>query len=376
MVTDEATKPAMILPANPGLQYQRLKKQIDTAVHRVLQSGWYILGPEVEAFEREFASFCGVRFAVGVASGTDAIRLALWALEIGPGAEVIVPAHTAVATVAAVERTGAAPVLVDIDPQTYTLDPKCVADALTPKTKAIIAVHLYGQIGDMGALLELVQGSDIYLIEDCAQAHGARWREKPAGSIGVVGCFSFYPTKNLGAIGDGGAVVTDHPDVDRRIRLLREYGWVKRNESSIPGDNSRLDELQAAVLRVKLENLEVDTMERRALAAQLTAQLTGFVTPPMELPDRRHVFHLYVIQTDHRDELQRELKRRGIGTGVHYPMPVHCQEAYAHRLGERGGFPHAERVCCRVLSLPLYPGLTTSDVTRIVEAVREAVAAL
>lgn len=358
--------------ANPGLQYRRLKSEIDLALHRVLESGRYILGPEVEAFEREFAAFCGAGHAVGLASGTDAIRMALWALNLGPDAEVIAPAHTAVATIAAIERAGVRPVLADVDPVTYALDPGSAVRAITSRTRAIVPVHLYGHPADMDALLELGSKHGLAIIEDCAQAHGATWRGRPVGALGTIGCFSFYPTKNLAALGDGGAIVTNDPALADRVRLLREYGWKTRYVSAFPGDSCRLDELQAAVLRVRLRHLSAEIEERRRLATLFTEGLRGAVTTPAARDEAVHAYHLYVIETDGRDRVQEYLRRQGIGTLVHYPWPVHLQPAYLDRLGVRGSFPAAERACTRVLSLPLYPGLTPDQVERIVMGATEA----
>ena len=359
--------------ADPGLQYRRQKDEIDQAVARVLESGRYVLGSEVETFERDFAAACGAGFAVGVASGTDAIRLALMGVGVGRGDQVIVPAHTAVATIAAVEAVPAVPVLVDIDPESYTIDPQAVAAAITQRTKAIVPVHLYGHPADMHALREIADRHGVAVIEDCAQAHGAMWRGSPVGSLATVGCFSFYPTKNLGAIGDGGAIVTNDEDVAQRVRMLREYGWRTRHVSEIRGSNSRLDEIQAAILRVKLGVLEPDAAERRRLAQILQEGLSESVRVPTTGDGATHAFHLFVIECDRRDELREALRGRGVGTGLHYPQPIHSQPAYQNRLGRPGQFPVAERACARVLSLPLYPGLTDDRAQRVVAVVNQAV---
>ena len=363
----------MIPQASPGLQYRRHQAEIDAAIARVLQSGWFILGPEVEAFESEFAAFCGAERCVGVGSGTDAIRLALLGLGIGAGDEVIVPAHTAVATVAAVERAGATPRLVDIEPDTYAIDPGAAAAAVTPLTRAIIAVHLYGQPANLGALHEVAASRGLALVEDCAQAHGACWQGKRVGALATVGCFSFYPTKNLGALGDGGAVVTRDVALAERVALLRQYGWEQRNRSSVTGDNSRLDEIQAAVLRAKLRALEPDTVARQQIASAFGTGLQDVVDPPVTRPGATHVYHLYVLALDDRDGARQRLETAGVGTAVHYPYPIHLQPAYEGRIGRRGEFPVAERACTRVVSLPLYPGLDPAQVDRIVSGVRQAV---
>ncbi|RME35204.1 MAG: DegT/DnrJ/EryC1/StrS family aminotransferase, partial [Thermoflexia bacterium] len=294
-------------------QYAGLKEEIDAAIGRVLARGRFILGEEVATFEEEFAAACGVACAVGVASGTDALHLALRACGIGPGDEVITVSHTAVATVAAIELAGARPVLVDVDPRRYTMDPARVEERITPRTRAILPVHLYGCPADLAPLLEMARRYGLLLIEDCAQAHGARYRGRPVGSWGEIAAFSFYPTKNLGAFGDGGAVVTNDPTLAERVRLLREYGWARRYISHLRGTNSRLDELQAAVLRVKLRYLESWNARRREIAALYRELLSegvarwGLVLPE-EPPDARHVYHLYVVRTPHRDALREHLK--------------------------------------------------------------------
>ncbi len=335
--------------------YEAHQAELDTAVTRAVASGWYILGPEVAAFEAAFAAYCGVAQAVGVASGTDAVLLGLRALGVGPGDEVISVAHTAVATIAAIELAGAKPVLVDVDPATLTLDPAQLAAAITSRTKAVVPVHLYGHPADMAAILPLARQHGLAVLEDCAQAHGATVNGQRVGGLGDAAAFSFYPTKNLGALGDGGAVITRHDDVAERLRQLRQYGWRERYISDVAGYNSRLDELQAAILRVKLAHLDADNGRRQQLAARYHQQLAGL---PVQLPPVRpsagHVFHLYVIQCNQRDELAVFLKEWGIGTAVHYPVPVHLQPAYAHLGYAPGSLPHTERAAGRILSLPLY----------------------
>ena len=338
--------------------YEAQKADIDNATARVLASGWYILGPEVEAFEAEFAAYCAVPHAVGVASGTDAVLLALKGLGIGTADEVITVAHTAVATVTAIELAGATPVLVDIDPLTYTIDPAAVEAAISPRTKAIVAVHLYGHPADLEPLQAIAQRHKLALVEDCAQAHGAKYKGQRVGSIGDVAAFSFYPTKNLGAMGDGGLITTRHADVAERVRWLRQYGWQERYISAISGYNSRLDELQAAILRVKLTALEANNAQRRAHAAEYGRLLahTGWQLPTVA-PYAEHVFHLYVIQTEGRDALAEKLRQQGVGTAVHYPVPVHLQPAYAHLGYKVGSLPVTESAAQRILSLPMYPEL-------------------
>jgi len=360
----------MIPVANPAAQYRSHKAEIDHAIHRVLDSGWYILGEEVRAFEAEFAAYIGVKFAIGVGSGTEALHLALRACDIGPGDEVITVSHTAVATVVAIELCGATPVLADIDVDRYTLDPEKLPRLLTPCTKAIVPVHLYGQPADMTPILEIAHRHGFKVIEDCAQAHGATYQGQRVGSWGDIACFSFYPTKNLGALGDGGMVVTDDPALAEKARLLREYGWAERYVSHIRGWNSRLDELQAAVLRVKLKYLDADNAVRARLATTYNQLLADEdLRLPAERPESNHVYHQYVIRTKRRDELRAFLKERGIGTLVHYPVPVHLQPAYRGRLPGGDDLPETERVAREVLSLPMYPELAESDVKSVAEAI-------
>lgn len=363
----------MIPQANPRAQYLAHREEIDAAIARVLEAGRYILGEECAAFEREFAEYIGVRYAIGVGSGTEALHLALAACKIGPGDEVIAPAHTAVATVAAIELTGATPVLVDIDPQNFNLDPTRLEAAITPRTRAIIPVHLYGQAADLDPILAIARRYSLRVVEDCAQAVGATYHGRRVGSWGDIAAFSFYPTKNLGAIGDGGMVVTNDAALAERAGLLRQYGWRERYISEIAGWNTRLDELQAAILRVKLRYLEEDT-ELRLKWVEIYKDLSGLTNLtglelPQEMPYGRHVYHLYVVRHPRRDELQAYLKERGIGTLVHYPAPIHLQPAYRGRLGDMGSFPHAEQAAREVLSLPLYPELTESQVRAVVEAI-------
>jgi dTDP-3-amino-3,4,6-trideoxy-alpha-D-glucose transaminase len=351
--------------------YLELSAEIDTAVSRVLHSGWYILGSEVAAFEAEFAAYCGVDHAVGVASGTDALLLALRALGIGPGDEVITVAHTAVATVAAIELSGATPVFVDVEAATGTLDPALLPAAISYHTRAIVPVHLYGHPAGLAAILAVArQHNQIAVVEDCAQAHGAIYHGRPVGSWGDLAAFSFYPTKNLGALGDGGAVVGNHPALVDRLRMLRQYGWRERYVSQVAGYNSRLDELQAAVLRVKLRHLDKRNGARRRLAALYNERLaSGSIILPVERPGSDHVYHLYVVQSRQRDRLQNFLKKHGIGTAVHYPLPVHLQPAYRHLGYEPGSLPVTERLAQDVLSLPLYPQLHSDQVETICKCV-------
>jgi dTDP-4-amino-4,6-dideoxygalactose transaminase len=361
----------MILCANPRAQYLAYKSEIDAAVQRVLEKGMYIKGEEHAAFEREFAAWVGVSHGVGVATGTDAVRIALSAAGIGSGDEVITVSHTAVATVSAIEQAGAVPVLVDIEPDTFLVDLDGVRAALSAKTRAIVAVHLYGQAVDLAPLKALCDERGIVLVEDCAQAHGALYRGRRVGSFGHVAAFSFYPTKNLGAIGDGGFVATNDADVAQRARLLREYGWATRYVSDIPGGNSRLDELQAAILRVKLPRLEADNSRRRAIAARYSDALRGTgLTLPLERPERGHVYHLYVARSPRRDAVIDHLKRRDVQAAIHYPVPVHLQPAYRGRVRTVGALPVTERAAAEILSLPMYPELSESEVDHVIDAVR------
>jgi dTDP-4-amino-4,6-dideoxygalactose transaminase len=357
--------------SNPRAQYLAYREEIDAAVLGVLDGGWYILGKQVTEFEREFGAFIGVRHGIGVGSGTEALHVALRACGVGAGDEVITVAHTAVATVSAIELAGATPVLVDIDPDLYTLDPSRLERAVTPKTKAIVPVHIYGQAADLTPILELGRRKGIRVIEDCAQAHGAMYRGGRVGSWGDMACFSFYPTKNLGAIGDGGMVVTDDLGLAEQARLFREYGWKERYISSAAGWNSRLDELQAAVLRVKLRDLDAANGRRARIAAMYDTVLDGCdITLPRRGADRDHVYHLYVIRCGERDALQAHLKREGVGALIHYPVPVHRQPAYRDRLRGADGLHETERAAREVLSLPMFPELTDAEAGSVASAVK------
>jgi dTDP-4-amino-4,6-dideoxygalactose transaminase len=361
----------MILCGNPREQYLARKSEIDAAIARVLDKGWYILGEEVRAFESEFAAYVGVRHGVGVGNGTDALHLALAACEIGAGDEVITVSHTAVATIAAIEMAGATPVLVDIEPDFFTLDPEKLEAAITPRTKAIIPVHLYGQAADLNRIIDIAGRKNLRVIEDCSQAHGATYKGARVGSHGDIGCFSFYPTKNLGAIGDGGLLVTNNPALAERARLLREYGWAERYVSSLSGWNSRLDELQAAVLRVKLAHLDKDNAARARIAHRYADALSdcGMIMP-LERSGSTHVFHLFVIRSERRDELQDFLTERGVGALVHYRVPVHLQPAYAGRLPGCENLRNTETISAEILSLPIYPELDDEDSDTVIATVK------
>ena len=365
----------MIVPANPGAGYRTLKTEIDAAVARTLDSGWYILGQEVKAFEIEFATWLGAGKTVGCGNGTDAIVLALRGLGIGPGCAVATVSHTAVATVAAVEMVGATPVLIDIEPDHFTMDPTDLAATLASSPapiKAVLPVHLYGQAADLDAIGALCRSNGLALIEDCAQAHGATWHGKKVGTFGDAATFSFYPTKNLGALGDGGAVSLPSDDMAVRVAALRQYGWRTHYISEDVGMNSRLDELQAAILRVKLAYLDAANARRQAIAAVYDDALSHTsIRPPARRPNAGHVFHLYVVRVPNRDAVQAKLRAAGIGSGIHYPLPVHLQPAYRHRVAlGAAGCQATEAAAAEVLSLPLYPELTDDEVAQVATALR------
>ena len=345
-----------------------LRSELEAAIGGVLDRGRFVGGDAVESFETAFAAFCGARHAVAVASGTDAITLALRAVGVGEGDEVVTAANTAVPTVAAIEAARAVPVLADVDEVSYTLDPRSVESALTSRTRAVVAVHLYGQCADIDALREIAAPRGIEVVEDAAQAHGAEYGPRRAGTLGRAAAFSFYPTKNLGALGDGGAVVTDDDEVAAAVRMLRSYGERGRYDSVAHGQNSRLDTLQAAVLDVKLRHLERWNERRRALAAMYDESLADTeLAAPRELPGRRHVYHLYVARARRRDALRRALADRGIETLVHYPRPVHAHPAYAD-LGRGRDLHVSERLAGEVVSLPLYPQLADDEAASVAAA--------
>lgn len=357
--------------ASPLAQYRAYREPIQTAIARVLESGAYILGEEVESFERAFAEYCGVSHAVGVGSGTDALILALRALGIGPGDEVITVSHTAVATVAAVLTCGATPVLVDIEPTYCTIDPARIDDAITPRAKAIVAVHIYGQPADMDSIVAIGRRTGLHVVEDCAQAAGARCRGRRVGGLGDIACFSFYPTKNLGAIGDGGMVIANNAELAERVRRLRQYGWDNARNTHEIGVNSRLDPLQAAILYAKLPHLDADNARRAAIAHRYDETLAPLpIAVPSERAGDSHAYHLYVLRCNERDRLKAHLAADQIGSAVHYPVPVHRQCGYAERLiVPARGLPVTEKLAARILSLPIYPGLRDEDVDRVVESI-------
>lgn len=357
---------------NPGAQFEPLRAETLAAVEAVLARGHFILGPNVAEFEKEAAASVGAAFGVGVNSGSDALTLALRALGVGPGDEVITSPFTYIAPAESIHQVGAKIVYADIDPRTFCLDAADVARRLTSRTRAIIPVHLFGQAAPLGAIGEIIHGRGIHVVEDCAQAMGARIGDRPVGGIGSIGCFSFYPTKNLGAYGDGGLCVTSDPELNRKLRMLRVHGIERRYHHDLHGYNSRLDELQAAILRVKLPHLAGWNARRAEIAAQYTAGFSGL---PLEVPavgiGNSHIYHVYAILTDRRDELQKHLADRGVPTLIYYPVPLHLQKCYADQGWKPGDYPIAEETSRRILPLPMYPELTREHVEHVIAAVRE-----
>jgi len=359
---------SLIPCANPYRQYLEQKQEIDQAVYKVMNSENYILGPEVENFEREFTHYIGTKYCIGVNSGTDALILALRALGIGSGDEVIAPSHTAVATISAIVMSGATPVFVDIDYNSYTINPDLVLTSITNKTKAIIAVHLYGHPCDMDSLQEIAAKKGVFIVEDCSQAHGALWKGKKVGSIGVIGCFSFYPTKNLGAIGDGGAITTNDKMIAEKMLQLRQYGWNSDKKSQIQSSVSRLDEIQAAILRIKLTKLDMFNSKRQKIARHYFEHLADSeLSMPTSKTDVNHVFHLFVARTNRRDELISTLKRLNIYPGIHYPVPVHLHQAF--KSIPHNGLPVTESLAESIVSIPMFPELTETELNRVCKGV-------
>ena len=358
-----------MLCSDPRAQYLTYKEEIDAAIARVLGKGHYILGPEVQAFEDEFSRYIGASNGIGVGNGTDALHLALRACGIGDGDEVITVSHTAAATVAAIVMSGAKPVFVDIEPDYFTLDVDRIEAVITHHCKAIIPVHIYGQPVDMESLMRIARKHKLTVIEDCAQAHGAKIKDRFVGSFGDMACFSFYPTKNLGALGDGGMVVTSNAALAERVRLLREYGWAERGVCSLNGFNTRLDEIQAAVLRVKLRHLEADISKRRAIAAIYGRQLqeTDLVLP-RQREDTRHAYHLYVVRTVERDRFITILGEHDIQALVHYPVPAHRQPAFSHFNSDH--LKVTDVAAQQVVSLPMYPDLSETEVQTVIKTIK------
>lgn len=364
--------PRTVAFGNLAAEYAEIEGDVTVAIQRVLRRGWFVLGSECEQFERAFATYLGTQQSIACASGTEAIALALMACDVGPDDEVITVSHTAVPTVSAISMVGARPVFVDVSSDTCLMDTNLVKAAITPRTRAIVPVHLYGQCVDLNPLLSSALEHGIPVIEDCAQAHGATYNNRKAGTLGLMGAFSFYPSKNLGCYGDGGAVVTNDAILAQKLRMLRNYGQRERYYHDIVGINSRLDEVQAAVLAVKLPLLEKWNDRRRAIGARYNAGLINLPVRCPKLPaGSSHVFHLYVIQSDERDQLRGHLASAGVQTQIHYPVPVHLQRAYVS-LGYRlGDFPVTEHVASQILSLPIYPQLTDADADRVVAAIAD-----
>jgi dTDP-4-amino-4,6-dideoxygalactose transaminase len=356
----------MIFQASPYHQYKSKKKQIQSAIKKVLLSGKYILGTEVEKFENEFARYIGVKKAISCASGTDALYIALKQLGIGPDDEILLPSHTALATVAAVKMTGAKPVYIDIKSNCYTIDPEKALLACSKKTKALIAVHIYGQSCDMKKLMQIARVKKIKIIEDCAQAVGSLYKKKKLGSIGHVGCFSFFPTKNLGAIGDGGCIVTNNKKLANKMKRFRQYGWDEKRNTQFPGINSRLDELQAAILRIKLRRLSEENLVRNKQANfyKKKLKIKNLILPKV-CKDTFHSFHLFVIQCKKRDKLVKYLKSKNIMTALHYRMPAHLMAGYSSNVK----LPQTEKLYKKILSLPLYPGLKKAHQLKVVNQI-------
>jgi dTDP-4-amino-4,6-dideoxygalactose transaminase len=349
--------------------------EINGAMRDVVESNAFAGGPFVERFEEDFAAYCNSAYALGVGSGTEALWLALIALGVGPGDDVITVPNTFMATAEAITYCGANPIFVDVDERTYTMDPEALPKALTVRTKAIIPVHLFGQPADMEPIVKFARDRGLFVIEDACQAHGAEYKGRKAGTLGDAACFSFYPGKNLGAFGEAGAVVTDNAELQEKIRILRDHGQARKYHHTLVGWNCRMDGIQAAVLRVKLRYLEKGNQLRRSHAAYYSRALSGVdeVVEPVQGADMRHVYHVYAIRVQERDEVMRLLSEKGIGSGVHYPIPVHLQEAYRSLGYGRGDFPIAERCAAEFLSLPMFPELTTAQLEIVVQGVKEAV---
>jgi dTDP-4-amino-4,6-dideoxygalactose transaminase len=353
------------------VQYLAIKSEIDAAVLGVLESTQFVLGKEVAAFEELFGAYTATSHVMGVNTGTSALHLALLAAGIGRGDEVITTPFTFIATVSAIDYTGATPVFVDIDPATFTIDPAKIEAAITPRTKAILPVHLYGQPADMDPIMEIARRHGLAVIEDAAQAHGAEYKGRRVGSIGDLGCFSFYPGKNLGAYGEGGAVTTNNPELARTVRVLRDWGAERRYHHDLKGFNYRLEGVQGAVLRVKMKYIEGWTEARRAVAARYDAQLAGSgIRTPAPAADRRHVYHIYAVRDAQRDTLQTYLHDHGVSTGIHYPIPVHLQRAFAELGHKEGDFPHSEAASREVLSIPMYPELPQDQQDLVIAALK------
>ena len=355
--------------------HESLRTELDAAIREVIDSGAFAGGPFVERFEEDFAKFCGVPFAVGVGNGTDALWFALLALGVGPGDEVITVPMTFMATAEAISYCGAKPVFVDIEEETYTMNPALLEQAITPRTKAIIPVHLYGQTADMDRILEIAKRHNLSVIEDACQAHGAEYKGRKAGSLGIAGCFSFYPGKNLGAFGEAGGIVTSDEELKRKVQVLRDHGQDKKYHHSMIGWNGRMDGIQGAVLSVKLTRLAAANNARRTHARLYNELLAPVkqVIAPKEAKDRFHVYHVYAVCVQNRDQVLKRLSESGIGCGVHYPVPVHLQPAYAFLGHKVRDFPVSEKCGREFLSLPMFPELTPAQVEKVVQELREAI---
>lgn len=352
-------------------QYQNYKEEIDEAIHGVLNKSNYILGDEVEKFEEEFANYCETKYCIGVASGTDALFLSLKTLGIGPGDEVITVPNTFIATVLAISMVGAKPVFTEMDSETYNIDVSKIEEKITSKTKAILPVHLYGQPADIDPILEIAKKYNLFVIEDACQSHGAKYKGRRAGSLGDVAAFSFYPGKNLGAYGDGGAITINNEDLAEKIKILRNYGQKVKYHHLIKGFNSRLDTIQAAILRVKLKYLDEWNQKRRENAQKYNQLLSDLdIVLPKELENTESVYHLYVIQTEKRDKLLEYLTEKEISVGIHYPIPIHLQPAYKDLDYKEGDFPVTEEYCKKIVSLPMFPELTTENIKYICEQIK------
>ena len=354
--------------------HKPLTAEFAAVFQRVLEHSSFILGPEIEEFEKAFAAYLGADHCVTASNGTTALQLVLAALKIGPGDEVITVANTFIATAEAVTAVGARPVFVDVDPISYNMDVSSVESAITPRTRAIMPVHLYGQCADMDVLLAIAKRHHLHLIEDACQAHGAEYKGRKAGTFGIAGCFSFYPGKNLGALGEGGAISTNDGELAQRLRMLRDHGSQRKYEHSVPGYNFRLEGLQGGILKVKLPHLDGWNEQRRSIAAIYRKAFQGSaIVPPREMPDCKHIYHLYVVQVENRDAIKEELAASGIATGLHYPVPLHLQEAYRDLGYSQGDFPVAEKLAKRILSLPMYPGMSAEAADYVAATMLELV---
>lgn len=361
-----------LIVSNPKAQYLSCKKEIKKAIFKVLESGNYILGDEVRSFEKEFSKYIGLRYGIGVASGTDSLHISLKACSIGVGDEVITVPHTAVATVQAIELSGATPVLVDVEPKFYTINPNKLKKAINKDTKAIIPVHLYGQAADLRPLLKIAKKNNIKVIEDCAQAHGTVLNGKKVGSWGDIGCFSFYPTKNLGGYGDGGMIVTNNKRLANKCQMIRQHGWEKHYISKLKGLNSCLDELMAAVLRIKLKHLNKNNKKRRKIAAFYNKSLNkkDLILPQVR-KNSTHTYHQYVVLSKKRDQLKKYLEKNNIYPGIHYPQPIHLQPAYKNRIKISEDLAVSEKLCQQILSLPIFPEIKYSQIKHIIKTVNK-----